>query len=163
MSLTVTNKSKSPLKIDYNRFSVTADNNPGAQARPMDVGFANPQFVLEPGKSQSGKLSFRITLTPTKEPKLVLKWQDGDQLAQLNLNSELKKLWKTKTTLVGPNDCLAIVELHRAIDHAAIWRLTEEFQSLKRRGIDRVVLDVVAETKPASSYTLRLTVGGCSA
>ena len=60
----------------------------------------------------------------------------------VSLNQVVRRTAGLRTSLMGPDNCLAVVEVGRGLDHVGIWLLTEEFRQLKSRGIERVVLHV---------------------
>lgn len=160
VTLSVTNKTSDELAVDFSRFTLTADGRPHSFRRPVKGDIILTQTKLPAGETRAGEISFTVEVPPSVEPKLQLKWEDGDHKASVDLNQYYHRKLKIETTLLGPGDCLAVVEFPTALDNVAIWMLTKEFRKLKERGLERVVLHVRSAARQTSSYTMRMSLGG---
>ena len=56
-------------------------------------------------------MGMNITYRSMDEPRLNLVWENGDERLTIDLNQTLRVSSGFKTTLMGPNDCLAVIEL----------------------------------------------------
>jgi len=158
LRLTVKNNAEVPLTLEQNQFSFTcADKSDKCNSAVVDPLLPG-RLKLEAGESTSGWMGINLSHTSTKEPALSLVWTTGSQTVTLDLNAALRTTSGVKTTMMGPEDCLAVIDLHRPVDQLSTWILTEEFQKLKQLKARNVVLHVQTdpgEKTPQTSYATR--------
>ena len=160
LKLKIRNHTDQEISIDSGKFKVMADETASRFTRPVQGDFLDPRKTLAPGETGTGEMSFNVQISVPREPRLRLQWSADEQQVEVPLNSIIRNKWKLKTLFTGPNKCLAIVELNRPIDHAALWVLSDEFLKLKQAGKERVVLHVRTSERQSPSYTLRMSIGG---
>ena len=153
----VTNNSDAQIKLDQSQFSFTcADKADRCNAAVVNPLLPAP-LQLAAGETKEGWMGMNITYRSMDEPRLNLVWENGDERLTIDLNQTLRVSSGFKTTLMGPNDCLAVIELQRTVDQPATWILAEEFKRLKALKIRNVVLDVKADSKQKAVQTSYVT------
>ncbi|MFY9252924.1 MAG: HEAT repeat domain-containing protein [Fuerstiella sp.] len=159
--LLVKNNSDKPIKLDQKQFSFSCAGKTSACNSAVVDPLLSSTFELAAGESKQGWMGINLTYAFVSEPVLTMTWaneQDPVGSIEINLNKALRDSSKLKTTLMGPDNCLAVVELHRPVDQLATWALTDEFKKLQAQNIRNVVLHVQADDQQKtvqSSYVTR--------
>lgn len=158
LRVTVTNDRTTPVSVQASQFSLMVDStatifNP-AVTEPLVAG----RHEIAPKSSLTGNLAFHVQHNTSEQPTLTLKWTDGEATTVVDVTEAIRRLPGVATTLMGPGNCLAVVELHRPLDHVAIWVLAEEFTRLKNRRIEHVVLDVKNRAAKLPQHLLGLQI-----
>lgn len=173
--LTLTNTSSSDIVLEHGQFAFAFDGKSGV----VNVAITNPLLVgrktVPVGEKVSGWLGLHMQHASGSEPSMSLTIQLPEETVTTSLNQALRKSVAVQTQLMGPNDCLAVITVNRAIDHLSVWLLNDEFQRLQKLGIQRVVVhaknDSEAQRKDAahtamtrsSSYQLAISAWLASA
>lgn len=160
LKLEVHNPSDQPVKLDINQFQVRCDE----KMLPCHSGVRSPLIgvprSINAGESIDGYIAVNLILASGKEPVMELIWTLDERKTVTPVNSAIRNCTNLKTRLVGPQDCLAVIEIHRAVDNFSVWQLSEEFQRLQRAGMRRVVLSIKTDDTTQPSYQTRLAVSG---
>jgi len=140
VQLSVSNRTEKSLELGQSDFKFTFDGKSGS----VNVAITDPLLTgrksLPAGAQATGWIALNLQHPSPTEPKLLLSFQKDDLAASVSLNDALRETAKVSTTLIGPEDCLAVIRLKRSIDQMSIWLLHTEFHRLEKMGIQRVVI-----------------------
>lgn len=162
LKLKVKNESTEPLELKISNFKFEC----AGKVYPCNSAVRNPLLAssrkLMPGDEAEGLMGLNLNYTASDEPQMILLCDiEGSNRVQISVNTAISKLTKLSTRLIGPEKCLAVVEIRRAVDKLSIGTLTSEFQRLQQLGIQRVVLDVKPTIRGQSpSYSARMAISG---
>ena len=155
----INNSGTKATPLQASQFSLTV-NDEEAKFRGTSSGrLRRTTQDIDGGDSMSATLLFDAEYPAATEPKFKLTWSNGEQSSEVDLNRYIRTRQHVSSTLLGPSNSLAVVELDRAVDHMAVWLLTDEFKRLKSQGIDRVVLDAKNDDTGRSMFALRTSIG----
>ncbi|MEZ6131354.1 MAG: HEAT repeat domain-containing protein [Planctomycetaceae bacterium] len=142
IQVSVTNNTGEPLILQQSDFGFEFDGKAGV----VHLGIVDPLLTvrrtLPPDGQATGWLALHLQHPSGNEPRMLLTWNNGDRSIRISLNDALRNdaTLKPVVSLLGPDNCLAVVGIRRSIDHLAIWILNDEFQRLRQQGLQRVVL-----------------------
>lgn len=162
LKLRVRNESPDPLSLQISQFQFEC----GGKILHCNSAVRNPILTgpceLQPGDEAEGMMGLNLNYPSADEPRMDLLCKlDDDILLRISVNDALHKLTRLTTRLLGPEDSLAIVQIHRSVDKLSIGALTGEFQRLQKDGIQRVILDVKESSKSRTpAYTTRMAISG---
>ena len=162
LKLRVRNESPDPLSLQISQFQFEC----GEKTLSCNSAVRNPILTgsreLQPGDEAEGMMGLNLKYPSADEPRMNLLYKlDDDNLLRISVNDALHKLTRLTTRLLGPEDSLAIVQIHRSVDKLSIGALTGEFQRLQKDGIQRVILDVKESSKSRTpAYTTRMAISG---
>lgn len=153
----ITNRSDHSVELDTSQFRCTVDSKPCVLRR----GVADPLLIrsqsVAADSSREGWLAFQVDHAGTTEPEILLEWSSGDgeasATATVSINEAVRSHADIRSTRVGPDDSVAIVEIHRSVDFLSIGPLTEEFDRLKQLKVHRVVLDIQSDERVTSMFS----------
>ncbi|APZ91336.1 HEAT repeat domain-containing protein [Fuerstiella marisgermanici] len=160
VQVSITNNTATTCTLDAADFAASLNQT------PCDFNPAVPEPLIvrnteiPPGESRVGSLAFNVRFASSKEPNMVLTWNYDGTVFEADLNAEARRTTKISTSHVGPDDCLAIVEFHRTVDHLGVWLISEQLQALKRSGNERVLLSVHPKDPPPNLYSMRSSIAG---
>ncbi len=160
VQVSITNNTPTACSLDAADFAASLNQTPSDfnPAVPEPLIVRNTE--IPPGESRVGNLAFNVRFASSKEPNMVLTWNYNGTVFEADLNAEARRTTKISTSHVGPDDCLAIVEFYRTVDHLGIWLISEQLQALKRSGNERVLLSVHPKDPPPNLYSMRSSIAG---
>lgn len=137
--LSVRNTSSQNIQLERSQWTLLLN---GLETKRSSISPGNelPEVVLQPGEEISGRLSFSETVNEQEETSLVLKWFRGTDLTLVALNNEIRRLYTFEPSLMGPDECLAVLSTKRNLDLLATWVLRDQLPILHGRGIRRLVI-----------------------
>lgn len=137
----VRNKTEAELTLKRNDFRCTVESQTSFNNPAIQSPLITRDTQLEPGDEKEGWLAFQVRHATIGEPKLQLIVSSDGRSRVLSVNDALRRLTAISCSLMGPNDCLAVISVNRTLDRMSIWLLNEEFRRLDGIGIQRVVID----------------------
>lgn len=154
--LKVSNRGQTPKPLSNSQWEFKCNAHSSVLNTAIQDPLTDSERVLQPGESCEGWLAFVVQHTSTTEPLMSLTWKDDGASRTIDINAAMRKTSALQLSFLGPENCLAVVQLERAMDQIAVWLLTEEFQVIRKKGVERVVLDLrPGDKKGPPTYTLR--------
>ncbi len=135
---------------------LTADETPLRNITSGDDQFANVR--LAPSQSVTQKPRFELPVYPQSVPDLQLQIRSADQqtdIRTVDITAVLQEQCAFPTELIGPRNCLALIQVQRSLDAASIWFLAPRLQKLHADGIRRIIL---AAEEPEQKFAISLAV-----
>ena len=160
LKLEVTNPTDQAVTLGIKQFQIRCDE----KMLPCHSGVRSPLVgvprSIDSGESIDGYVALNLAYASGKEPVMELVWTYEQRQAITSINKAMRKHTNLKTRLIGPRDCLAVIEIQGAVDNFSVWQLAAEFQRLHTAGIRQVVLNVESNESNPASYRTRLSVSG---
>jgi hypothetical protein len=156
MQVRVTNISEGLLKLQTSQFTCTVDSKPAGVSSLIADSLFSRGKTLAAGASRKGWLSFKVDSAGVSKPKISLEWSSGrDETVTVttSVNEAVRRHANVQSKRIGPNESVAIVELHRQFDCLSIEPLTDEFRRLRQQEVRRVVLDIQSDEGTTSVYS----------
>jgi hypothetical protein len=144
--LKVTNQSGNVLTLHRSQLHLKCDDQPcdDHHQSPPDPLLPEEQTVAD-GEVIEGWISFHVSRPTSSEPNLEFIWNVNDTAQTIDLNQVLRQLVRARLEHVGYQNRIAVLSINRTIDLMTMWVLDEQFRSLKKRGVERLVLAANAE------------------
>lgn len=141
LEVAVTNRTSAVVNLTADVFECSLDSQPAASNPAIPEALFSGQPKLAPGETTEGWLAFVVRQSLSNEPEMMLSWTIDGANSSISLNQFLRTSTKLEIKRVGPKQTLAVITLHRQLDHLSIWLLNGEFSKLRRQGVERVAVE----------------------
>lgn len=146
LKLRVTNQSGSVLVLNRSQLQLKCEDQSCSLLRfaPSNRLLKEKQDVTD-GETIEGWISFEVSRPTSSEPTLEFIWNVKGTVQSIDLNQELRRLIQARVVHVGYQNRIAVLSINRPIDLMTLWVLDEQLRSLKKQGVERLVLAANAE------------------
>jgi len=142
LQLQVTNQSDTPLTVGRAQIQLLCENDICRHIRsPRSPLLLENERQLHPNETLDGWVAFQVVRPVSEEVTLQLTWQLSNITQTLSLNQVIRDLAGARTVYVGFENRIAVLSIKRSIDLMTMWVLDEQFRTLNKQGVQRLVLD----------------------